>query len=226
MTKSERLMFLVNMIRNRGTVLVREMAEECEVSHRTIYRDINSLMRLNFPLYYQNGYRLAQDIGFPDVKPNPEEVDLICYSLRNNPLSVHPFFKRRFRVIEQKIRIRLSKRQRTDLTGLFIFEKRQDVIEKSRESDILAQFLKAIHARRKIALTLIESDVDADTYIPLAIKLRQNEPFLLFATEEKLIIEEPIRNVESLQLTEEKFTQRPPHLLRRDLASQKMVDDM
>ena len=133
MTKAERLIYLVNMIRNRGTALVSEMASECEVTQRTIYRDINSLMKLNFPLYYDNGYRLARDVGFPFAGLNMEDVELICYSLRNNPLSRHPFFRRRFRVIEQNVQARFHKRLEAGQGSLFLFEKKHDSIEKSRE---------------------------------------------------------------------------------------------
>ena len=78
MTKAERLMFLVTMIRHRGTVLVREMADECGVSPRTIYRDMNSLIKLNFPLYYENGYRLARDIEFLFGGFATDAIELIC----------------------------------------------------------------------------------------------------------------------------------------------------
>jgi hypothetical protein len=226
MTKAERLIYLVNMIRNRGTALVCEMANECEVTQRTIYRDINSLMKLNFPLYYNNGYRLARDVGFPFAGLNMEDIELICYSLRNNPLSRHPFFKRRLRIIEQNMQVRFHKRLEAGQGSLFLFEKKHDSIEKSRESDIIARFLKAIHERRKIALTLVDSDAGRSICIPLAVRLRQSEPSLIVATGAKLVAEEPIGNIEYLRLTDEKFTQRPLHLLRRGLALQKNVDEI
>jgi len=59
MTKAERLIYLVNMIKNRGAIYVKDMANECGVSDRTIYRDMKSLSRMNIPLYNQNGYRLG-----------------------------------------------------------------------------------------------------------------------------------------------------------------------
>lgn len=226
MTKAERLIYLVNMLRNRGTALVGKMADECGVSHRTIYRDMNSLLKLNFPVYYDNGYRLARDIGFPPTGLDMEDMELICYSLCNNPLSKHPFFKRRFRVIEQKIQAKSAGRGEAGHGSLFLFEKRHDLIEKSRESDIIARFLTAIHERRKVVLTLIDNDAGEGTCIPLAVKLTQSGTSLLVAVEAKLIVEESTRNITSIKLTDEKFIQRPLHLLRQDLSLQKKVDDM
>lgn len=226
MTKAERLMFLVTMIRNRGVVLVREMADECDVSPRTIYRDMKSLLKLNIPLYYENGYRMARDIEFPFGGFDPEDMEFICYSLRNNPLSKHPFFTRKFRVMEQKIQVRLTRRQRAGQESLFLFEKKSHLIEKNRESDIIAKFLRAINERRKIAVSLEVGDIGGRACTPLAVKLRQSEPYLLLATEAKLVVEEPISNITSIKLTDERFTQRPLYLLRHDLPSQKKVDDM
>jgi predicted DNA-binding transcriptional regulator YafY len=225
MTKAERLIYLVNMIKNRGTALVSEMASECEVTQRTIYRDINSLMKLNFPLYYKNGYRLVLDVGFPFAGFNVEDIELICYSLLNNPLSGHPFFKRRFRIIEQNIQARFHKQMEVGQGSLFLFEKKRDSIEKSRESDIISGFLKAVQERRKISITSVDSSTGRRICIPLVIRLRQSDPSLIVATETKLVVEEPIRSIEYLRLTDEKFTQRPLHLLQRGLALQKKVDE-
>ena len=97
---------------------------------------------------------------------------------------------------------------------------------KKAGSDIIAQFLKAIHERRKIVLTLVNSDAGRSACIPLAVRLRLSEPSLIVATEAKLVVEEPIRNIEYLRLTDEKFTQRPLHLLRRGSALQKKVDEV
>ncbi len=227
MTKSERLMFLVNMIKNRGTALVSEMARECEVSQRTIYRDVNSLLRLNFPLYYDNGYRLARDVSFPFPGFGSEDIELICYSLRNNPLSKHPFFGQRFQVIEQGIKARFHGRGGSRTDNLFLFEEERHFVEKTRESDIIATFLKAIRERRKVTLRLFDSDSGNGVCIPMAIKLKNSEPYLMaIAAGEGLVREWPISSVDSIRLTDERFMQRPLHLLGRDLVPQKNVDEV
>ena len=226
MTKAERLMYLVNMIRNRGAVLVSEMANECGVTPRTIYRDMNSLTRLNFPLYYQHGYRLARDTGFPYAGPDAEDMEFICYSLRNNPLSKHPYFKRRFRVVEQKIRATTGTVRGAARATFFVFDKTYDPIQDNRESGIIARFLKAIQERRKIILTSVDGDFGDGIYIPLAVKLKQSKPYLLVAKGAGLIVEEPTRNITTIKLTNAKFIYRPLDLLSQDLSGKKKVDDM
>jgi predicted DNA-binding transcriptional regulator YafY len=224
MTKAERLVYLINLIRNRGPVLVNKMADECAVSARTIYRDMNSLMRLNMPIYYNNGYRLARDIGFPFGGLNAEEVELIGYSIRHNPLSKHPFFRRRFHVIEQKIQGKVIKTREERPGSLFLFEKTHESIEKSRDSEIIARFLQAIYERRKVLVSLTDGHTQGSIYIPLAVRLGPTHSYLVVATEAELLVEEPISNVESIKLTDEKFTSRPLHLLRREALTQKGVD--
>ncbi|MCH9032280.1 MAG: HTH domain-containing protein, partial [candidate division Zixibacteria bacterium] len=56
MTKAERLFHIVRFLRVRGKADISELAEECSVSHRTVYRDILSLSELNVLIYYENGY--------------------------------------------------------------------------------------------------------------------------------------------------------------------------
>ncbi|MFQ6008334.1 MAG: helix-turn-helix transcriptional regulator, partial [Candidatus Zixiibacteriota bacterium] len=175
MTKAERLVYLINMIRNRGPVLVNKMADECGVSSRTIYRDINSLMRLNIPIYYNKGYRLARDIGFPFGMLSAEEIELICYAVRHNPLSKHPFFRRRFGIIEQKIQGKAIKTREERPANLFLFEKTQESIEKNRDSEIIARFLQAIYERRKILLSLRDERTRMSLHTPLAVRLESTQ---------------------------------------------------
>jgi predicted DNA-binding transcriptional regulator YafY len=225
MTKSERLMYLVNMIRNRGPVLVNEMAAECGVSPRTIYRDMNSLMRLNFPIYYNNGYRLARDVGFPSGGLAPDEVELVCYALRYNPLSQHPFFKSKFRIIEQKINCRGVRSSEAQQGSLFLFEKGHEALAKSRESDFIATFIQAICERRKIILCLSDDDTGGETVVPVAIKLRQAEVYLVVTVDGKSVEERAVRDVKFMRLTDEKFINRPLALVNQGAFLQKRVDD-
>ncbi len=225
MTKAERLIFLVNMIRNRGCVLVSEMARECGVSQRTIYRDINSLFKLNFPLYYDKGYRLVRDTGFPAASLDAEELELISYSLHFNPLAEHPFFKKKFKIINQKLLSRYKNRSNSGKNRFFLFEQQQDAqTQKSHDTDIIARFIKAIHERRKVYLTLDSSYPPEAPLIPLAVKLKHEDPILIVANDSKSISEIPIQNVTTVRLSNEKFTQRLLHLYQRDFLMKKPVD--
>jgi hypothetical protein len=223
MTKAERLIYLVNMIKNRGSVFVRDMAMECGVSDRTIYRDLNSLSRMNIPIYYQNGYRLVRDTSVPFMDLSHDDMELIRYSLRSNPLFTNSFFKTKFRMIEQKI----LEKEKVGLTAvnkdLFIFDKRVEATEKSRGSEILSRYLMAIFENRKIKIKT-SGDEGFSTYIPVAIRIEQSKPELVLTDDNRRsTVEMPVEVIEDLKLADEKFGQRPTELLN-SLGVGKRVD--
>ena len=57
MKKSERLIFLMNLLGSGCSYSAADLAAKCEVSLRTIYRDINDLS-IHCTVYYDDGYRL------------------------------------------------------------------------------------------------------------------------------------------------------------------------
>ncbi len=224
MTRSERLLYLVDLIKKRGKVLVSEMARECRVSQRTIYRDINSLSRLNFPVYYDNGYRLARDTGFPCPDMDHEDIELICYSLRNNPLSDHPFFCQRFRAIEQSIQVRTQCHRRENQESLFVFDQACDRVESTHDVEIIGGFVEAIRLRRKVIITLAGRSRPLRSGVPLCVKLMRPEPVLVFSTSPSLVQEQPVGMVQSISLSEEVFDYRPLQLILAERPIQKNID--
>ncbi|MEF3168879.1 MAG: WYL domain-containing protein [Deltaproteobacteria bacterium] len=52
MNKFDRLLFILNKLDRRERVRVSELAKELEISDRTVYHYINSLMDADFPIYY------------------------------------------------------------------------------------------------------------------------------------------------------------------------------
>ena len=60
--RASRLVTLLLLLQNRGRMTAAELAEELEVSVRTVYRDVDSLLAAGVPLYgepgHDGGYRL------------------------------------------------------------------------------------------------------------------------------------------------------------------------
>lgn len=65
MSKTDRLLFILNLIRSRRNLKARDLAKECEVSERTIYRDIMDLSSANIPIYFDDGYKFLTDAFLP-----------------------------------------------------------------------------------------------------------------------------------------------------------------
>ncbi|MBB2742906.1 UNVERIFIED_ORG: putative DNA-binding transcriptional regulator YafY [Microbispora rosea subsp. rosea] len=59
---ASRLLSILPLLQSRGHLTARQLAEELEVSVRTIYRDVESLHAAGMPLYgeagHEDGYRL------------------------------------------------------------------------------------------------------------------------------------------------------------------------
>ena len=78
MSKYERLarmMKIMILIKARRNLNRRDLAEECEVSVRTIQRDINSLSYAGVPIFWaEDGYEIMPDFFLPPVNLNLEEA--------------------------------------------------------------------------------------------------------------------------------------------------------
>jgi predicted DNA-binding transcriptional regulator YafY len=53
--RADRLLFLLMLLQARGRMTAQELAQELEVSERTIYRDINALSASGVPVYAESG---------------------------------------------------------------------------------------------------------------------------------------------------------------------------
>ena len=177
-TKSERLMFLVNMLKTRRALSVQQMSSTCEVSERTIYRDLGSLSRMNIPIYYDNGYRLAREVGFPGVDFGVQDLELLCYCLRHHPLTDHPFFARRFRIIERKIRERIRSRPGLHHTSCLLDSFEDPSIVASAEYNHVARFLTALFDSVVIAIQSKGTATSRLLY-PVALRVRRCSPYFV-----------------------------------------------
>jgi predicted DNA-binding transcriptional regulator YafY len=154
MTKSERLLFIVNLFRVKKRVTLKELAGECEVSTRTIYRDLLSLSSLNIPVYYSNGYRLTRDVSLPALNFSSDEQELLGYSLRNTVLSKSRYLKERLRNIELKILSALPEKSRDRLNFQIMNPKTESCQFTRSEEKILRLFFRALFSKEDIDLEL------------------------------------------------------------------------
>ncbi len=87
MSKYDRLLYILNLLRSRRTLNARRLAEECQVTERSIYRDIISLSEANVPIYYDNGYKIASSNFLPPLNFNLEEYSCLRLALESSPLA-------------------------------------------------------------------------------------------------------------------------------------------
>ena len=175
MTKSERLMYVLGLLKTQTAVHIADIARECNVSERTIYRDIGSLLKLGFIIQYRDGYKLMPEADLPANALDTDEIGLIEFCLRSNPLVKHPFFKRQFQTIQNKLSAHF-----TDVHGngngngnghttSILMESFGPTLVLSAEADIFADFLRAIQMKRKVRIKTSDNSMMNDLLTPITI---------------------------------------------------------
>jgi predicted DNA-binding transcriptional regulator YafY len=73
MKKSERLLYILSLLRTRKRLRAKDLAVKCEVTERTIYRDICSISGSNIPIFFDDGYKLIHEEFMPPMSFTPSE---------------------------------------------------------------------------------------------------------------------------------------------------------
>jgi len=81
LSKFERLLLELNLIKANPGINVSRLAKETGVSERTIYRDIFSLSSSLIPVYYDNGYRILDTAFLPTLNFTADEYKLLSLRL-------------------------------------------------------------------------------------------------------------------------------------------------
>ena len=87
MSKYDRLLYILNLLRSRKSLNAARLAEECHVTERSIYRDLISLSEANIPIYYDKGYKLASGNFLPPLNFTAEEYTCLRLALESSPLA-------------------------------------------------------------------------------------------------------------------------------------------
>ncbi|MFZ5979756.1 MAG: helix-turn-helix transcriptional regulator [Candidatus Zixiibacteriota bacterium] len=213
MTKTERLMSLINMIKKREVVSVQDMSREFDISQRTVYRDLNTLSRMNIPVYYENGYRLGQDNLFSNGLGS-DEKELIRYCLHRNPLASDRFFLDKFKEIEQKI-LKSNNGSRDSMESIFLWEKSEDISVNFHRDRVLNDFLKAVFNHCLVYIAFKKPGLSSDRFIPVAVKMSRGGSFLVVSDNSgRNLREVAFEDIKALEVTDEKFDRRPVELIQ------------
>ena len=207
-------MNLINLIKSREVVTVQDMSREFGISQRTVYRDLNTLSKMNIPVYYENGYRLGQDPLFGNNGFNNEEKEMLRYSLRQNPLVTDPYLGGKLKDIEKKI-FDAGQNGSPESESIFLWETEESLLLPVQKSKILNSFIRAIMDNRKVSLSLKNQASAAMPSIPMAVKMKRDGTYLVVTTAEDVpSLEILIDDVESLDISEERNDHRAGELLK------------
>jgi len=84
MRRADRLFQIIQLIRSRKVTTARWLAEELEISERTVYRDIRDLMTSGVPIDGEAGigYILRRGFDLPPLMFNKEEIAALTLGAR------------------------------------------------------------------------------------------------------------------------------------------------
>jgi predicted DNA-binding transcriptional regulator YafY len=115
MSKYDRLLHILNMLRARHGLKASDLAKECEVSERTIYRDITALSSNNVPIYFDRGYHLLSDAFLPPLNFTLEDYLLLKLSLSSSILMENSPLKKHAKEVLAKIEANLNPALKVDI---------------------------------------------------------------------------------------------------------------
>ncbi|MEE8577241.1 MAG: YafY family protein [candidate division Zixibacteria bacterium] len=108
MSKYDRLLYILNLLRTRRNLNAARLAEECGVTERSIYRDMIALSEANVPIYYDNGYKFASDNFLPPLNFDFEEYNCLKLALESSPLALTGKYDETLKQIRAKVDANLS----------------------------------------------------------------------------------------------------------------------
>ena len=94
--KSLRIPKLLDLLgSNRNYLTARELAHTLDITERTLYRDIDSLTRLGYPVYHDCGYKLHRSLPIRKASLTQDDLQTLKVLADTSPIAKIPEIKQR-----------------------------------------------------------------------------------------------------------------------------------
>jgi len=103
MRKTERLLYILSLLRSHRRLRASDLAKKCGVTERTVYRDIISISAANIPIYFDGGYKLLHNGFLPPTNLSENESNFLLGLLKSPLLAKGQPFDKTTKVIIDKI---------------------------------------------------------------------------------------------------------------------------
>lgn len=152
MRKADRLFQLVNIIRRQQPVPAAKLAEQLQVSVRSIYRYIDDLSVTGVPVYGEPGlgYRLQPGFELPPLHLSPEELDALQLAVSILSRVTGREMAGAARSLSAKILASLPAERRCSENALFSFaaglsDQHKDIWDQLRQAISAGQWVSIIY---------------------------------------------------------------------------------
>ncbi len=151
MSKFDRLLHILQLIRAQRDLSAKRLAEEVGVSERTIYRDIRSLVvGSKISVYFDKGYKLLDKSFLPPLNFNLDELMALWIGLRSEPVISNDILSRSAKSLLLKAESQLPEIVRQSFHKLRDLVKVQTKTETSTKEALMWQILKQALAEGKL----------------------------------------------------------------------------
>lgn len=154
MRRTDRLFDLIQILRDGRLHKASEMAAELEVSDRTIWRDMATLMASGLPIEGERGvgYILRAPITLPPMVLTSAELEAFRLGVRLVAEGADPSLARAARSLATKIGAVTPAPTEPDEDGLFVFTGR----ETTRAAPHMPMLRAAIRDRKRLTITYLD----------------------------------------------------------------------
>lgn len=204
MRKTERLLYILSLLRLNRRLRASDLARKCGVTERTIYRDIISISAANIPIYFDGGYKLLHEGFLPPTNLSGHEAGFLLSLLKSPLFEKGGPFRETARRITEKIEVTGERKDAMGgiAIGLASTEKSdnhkltssvENAIREKRNITIFYESLKGEKTKRKIS--------------PYAMAFRKSAWYLVgYCHLRNEIRTFRLGRIQSVRLSREKFT--------------------
>ncbi len=170
MRRADRLFRLVQLLRRSRLVTAQRLAEDLEVSERTVYRDVRDLSLSGVPIRGEAGvgYALAKGYDLPPLMFDAEEIEALLLGARVVQSYADPALARAADSVLAKIEMVLPEKLRSKLKSRAILAPN---LHPGASSAGLGMVREAIRSKRRLRFDYLDKGAAATarTARPLAV---------------------------------------------------------
>ena len=220
MSRSERLVKLLDLLHAHAGMTGEALARACGISVRTLQRDLDALTAAGFPVYFDHGYRLAAPALLPAIMLTVDEaLALRLAAQAATSRAAEPGTTRSLELAAAKLQQALLTRppEGAGERQLALALPSND----PREEALLTTLMAAIAERRSVRLTYVEAarrpsrPRAADPY-RLLPSLKGWE-LVAYCPDRRRILSIPLSHLREASVARRRFPPVPARLLERHL---------
>lgn len=158
MRRADRLFQIIQTLRSRRVTTAQRLAEELEVSERTIYRDVQDLMMSGVPIEGEAGvgYALRRGFDLPPLMFSEDEIAAVTLGIRLVKSWADPLLAKAADQALSKVELVLPDKLRTRLTESKLFSPMVRI--PPEVATVMAALRPAIDTQRKVRFYYTRED--------------------------------------------------------------------